>query len=339
MGELAKLTFFHRPVAPFRLDLSVWVLRRRQENAIDRWDGHTYRRVLVVEGHPLEIAAEQAGSVKAPRLRVTASGRVIPLDAQLRITASLESLLGTQLDLRPFYRFAAHDKKLRLLAETFRGAKPSRFATVFEALINGITCQQLSLSLGIQMLNRLGEAFGLSTSWNGLRQCAFPRAQDLAGLKVEDIRSLGLNRQKARAIIELSTAIVEGRLNLEGLEDQPDDEVVRLLCGLRGVGRWTAEYTLLRGLGRLHVFPGDDVGTRNLLQRWVRLRKPLDYQGVHRVLAPWYPYAGIIYFHLLMSRLLETGHLTQTHSPVAKQLKRPSRLIGEGLSQKCTGPQ
>ncbi len=312
MRSLEQVTFFLKPLSPFRLDLSVWILRRRQENEIDRWDGQTYRRVLVMEGHPLEIAVEQAGSVEAPCLQVTAAGRVTPSNVQTKIAAMLERLLGTQSDLRPFYRFATRDQKLRPLAEKFRGAKPSRFATVFEAFINGITCQQLNLSLGIQMLNRLANAFGLGISKNGADVCAFPRPRDMAGLKTEDIRTLGLNRQKARAMIELSTAIVEGRLNLEGLGDQSDDEVVEFLCGLRGVGRWTAEYVLLRGLGRLHVFPGDDVGTRNLLQRWLGLRKPLDYRGVHRVLAPWYPYAGLIYFHLLMNRLCERRILTRT---------------------------
>jgi DNA-3-methyladenine glycosylase II len=43
------------------------------------------------------------------------------------------------------------------------------------------------------------------------------------------------------------------------------------LRALRGAGRWTAEYVLLRGFGRLHAFPGDDVGARNNLQRWLGL--------------------------------------------------------------------
>lgn len=312
MSRLEKLTFVHSPVAPFRLDLSVWILRRRFENAIDRWDGQTYRRVFVVQNQPVEAALKQAGSVDTPRLCVALTGKKLPPDAEKLAARALGRLIGTRADLHPFYRLAAHDKKLNSLAKSFRGAKPSRFATVFEALVNGIACQQLSLSLGIQLLNRLSEAFGLGMSINGVRAYAFPRPQDLAHLKPEDFRKLGFNRQKGRAMVELSLAIVEGRLNLEGLEDQPDDEALRVLCGLRGVGRWTAEYVLLRGLGRLHVFPGDDVGTRNLLQRWLRLRKPLDYLGVRRVLTPWHRYAGLIYFHLLLSRLNERGYLAQT---------------------------
>jgi DNA-3-methyladenine glycosylase II len=59
----------------------------------------------------------------------------------------------------------------------------------------------------------------------------------------------------------------------------------------------------------LHIFPSDDVGARNGLQRWLRLRKSPDYHGVQRVLAKWRPYAGFIYFHLLLNGLDEAGNL------------------------------
>ena len=100
--------------------------------------------------------------------------------------------------------------------------------------------------------------------------------------------------------------------DLEGLADLPDDEAVNRLCELRGVGRWTAEYVLLRGLGRTHIFPGDDVGACNNLQRWLRLTKPLDYQAVRRILSRWDDYAGLVYFHLLLDRLGEAGYLGET---------------------------
>jgi DNA-3-methyladenine glycosylase II len=88
-----------------------------------------------------------------------------------------------------------------------------------------------------------------------------------------------------------------------------DDEAVKRLSELRGVGRWTAEYVLLRGLGRTHIFPGDDVGARNNLRRWLRLAKPLDFPGTARVLSRWDGYTGLVYFHLLLDRLAEAGHL------------------------------
>jgi DNA-3-methyladenine glycosylase II len=78
---------------------------------------------------------------------------------------------------------------------------------------------------------------------------------------------------------------------------------------LRGVGRWTAEYVLLRGCGRLHVFPGDDVGAQKRLARWLGRPRPLDYAGVGRAVSRWQPYAGLVYFHLLLAGLSDSGAL------------------------------
>jgi len=81
------------------------------------------------------------------------------------------------------------------------------------------------------------------------------------------------------------------------------------LMAFRGVGRWSAEYVMLRGLGRLHVFPGDDVGAQKSLARWLGRSAPLDYGGVRKAVAPWQPDAGLVYFHLLLDGLSNAGVL------------------------------
>ena len=106
--------------------------------------------------------------------------------------------------------------------------------------------------------------------------------------------------------MELSRAIADERLDLDALDDAI---IVQRLCQLRGVGRWTAEYVLLRGLGRLEVFPGDDVGARNNLRRWLGLPDSLDYASVHEAVAPWQSYAGLLDLHLLVDRLVAAGQV------------------------------
>lgn len=300
-------TFELRPLAPFRLDLTVWTLRRRPTNIVDRWDGTTYRRVLPLPSGPVEVAVRQRGDPEAARLQVAVTGQ--PLRAPLRaaVTAALERLLGLRIDLSAFYRFAARHPKLLPLALRFRGMKPPRFHSVFEGVINAMACQQMTLTLGIRLLSDLAGAFGGGIGLGETKVYAFPQPADLAGLSPPDLRRLGFSHQKGRAMIELARSITESGLDLERVADLPDDEAVKWLCDLRGVGRWTAEYVLLRGLGRTHVFPGDDVGARNNLQRWLHLDQPLDYQGVRRVLSNWGRFAGLIYFHLLLDRLEEAG--------------------------------
>ena len=64
-------SFVLEPVLPFRLDLTVWALRRRPDNIVDRWDGRTYRRVLPLPAGFVEVAVTQSGLPETPQLRVT----------------------------------------------------------------------------------------------------------------------------------------------------------------------------------------------------------------------------------------------------------------------------
>lgn len=305
-----SLEFQTDAVAPFRLDLTAWALRRRAHNVIDRWEGDTYRRALTVEGRAVEVVVEHVRPAPASRLRVTAMGATPGM--RPAIVAALDRMLGLRLPLAAFYRFARADPRLAPLVSAFRGLKPPRFPSMFEALLNGIVCQQLSLFVGIELLDRLTRRFGATVPEAGEDVHAFPEPRTLAGVRRDALMRLGLSGHKARAILGLARAVARGDLDLESLAELDDDAAVARLEELDGVGRWTAEYVLLRGLGRLHVFPGDDVGARNALRRWLGQRRTLDYAGVRRALGDWQAWGGLIYFHLLLKGLSEKGELALT---------------------------
>ncbi len=301
-------TFFVlEPVPPFRLDLTAWTLRRRPDNIIDRWDGQTYRRVLLKDGDPFEIAVTQSDHPGMPRLHVSVTGEVANSHVKAYAITAVERLLGIHVDLTEFYRFCDNDEVLRSLANQYGGSKPPRFPTHFETLVNAIACQQLTLTVGIRLLNRLTEACGpaLETA-EGLFH-AFPGPQQLANMDIEQLRKMGFSYRKAHYLTGLAWAVIEKQIDLDEIEKLDDKQAVKRLCTLKGVGRWTAEYFLLRGLGRTHIFPGDDVGARNHLQRWLRLSESMTYEEVQKALRHWEAYGGLIYFHLLLKSLAEKG--------------------------------
>jgi DNA-3-methyladenine glycosylase II len=297
------IKFHLSPLAPFRLDLTVWTLRRRAENLVDRWDGATYRRVLPVGGLPVEVSVRQVAPRDTPELQVSISGASARTGIKAAVAHVLERMFGMRVDLDEFYRFAASDAQLDALVDRFRGMRPPRFHTVFEALVNGFACQQLSLTLGMILLGRLSQQYGLAIGEANAVSHAFPRPEDLAALEPRALRRLGFSYQKSRAIIDAARAVCEEQFDLESLAGMPDNEARDRLEQLHGVGRWTAEYVLLRGLGRWHVFPSDDVGARNSLARWLNLKTPLDHERAERLLARWKGYGGLIYFHLLLDHL------------------------------------
>ena len=71
---MSQRSFSITPIPPFRLDLTAWALRRRPENAVDRWDGTTYRRVLMIDRQAVEVAVHQSGAPEEPQLEVEVTG-------------------------------------------------------------------------------------------------------------------------------------------------------------------------------------------------------------------------------------------------------------------------
>jgi DNA-3-methyladenine glycosylase II len=296
-------------IAPFRLDFTVWALRRRPRNEIDRWDGTTYRRIVRIGPRVTELAIRQSGSSAAPRVTVTATPPLLTAADRREARSLVNRLLGLQVDLAGWYRLAHRDRRLADLADRFRGVKPPRFPTVFEALVNAFACQQLSLVVGLELLNRLAAVCDVSRRTGARVGYAFPAPHDVAGVTAVRYRAIGLSRQKVGALLALARGIDRGELDVEGLARHDDLEAASRLRELHGVGRWTSEYVLLRGLGRLQVFPGDDVGAQRNLARWLGRSSPLDYDGVGKVLEQWRPYAGMLYFHLLLDGLSQAGSL------------------------------
>ncbi|HCT80638.1 MAG TPA: DNA-3-methyladenine glycosylase 2 family protein [Micromonosporaceae bacterium] len=292
----------------YRLDLTVWALRRRGTNAIDRWDAGQYSRILDLGDDPLRVLVKQDASKAEPTLNMTVQSRTgIGKQATAQARLLIQKMLGLKVDLTPFYDMAGSHEPINALATQFAGVRPPRFPSVFEGLVNAIACQQVTLDLGIVLLNRLAEKFGKGFAGDTTTQHAFPAAARLAEASEGAIKEVGFSYQKARSIKELATNVAEQRIDLDSLEHTTSKEATQRLLAIRGVGRWSAEYVLLRALGRLDTFPGDDVGAQNNLQRLFHLSDRPDYEHIRRLTSGWRPYQGVVYFHLLLDRLHAKG--------------------------------
>lgn len=295
-----------RPTAPYRLDLTVWTLRRRARNAIDRWDG-AYRRVLDVGGRLIPVRVSQPPGPHAPTLSVELlGGEAYNAGEIARARAQLGRLLGVGVDLAGFCDVAAADPRTRRLADRFRGVHPPRFPSLFETAANAIANQQISLEVGLTLLNRLTAEVGAPVPEHGI---AFPSAEAVLEADPDRLRGLGFSTRKVEYLRNVAYAVSTGALTEEELTGLSRKEATERLMRIRGIGRWSAEYILLRGLGRLDVFPGDDVGARNKLRRFLGLDHDPDYAEISARLEPWRPYAGLLYFHLLLDGLAERGIL------------------------------
>jgi DNA-3-methyladenine glycosylase II len=298
-GMEARVSLSHSrydlPVtAPYRLDLTVSVLRRLSTNLVDLLtENGQYVRALAVSGKPVIARVRQT---RRDALAVTLDGdeRV-----HARALALVRRTLGVDHDLAHFNQAVTAIPWLNSLATRMRGVRPPRYPTLWEACVNAIVFQQVSLHAASAIMHRLIVALQPSVHSGGVSLYQFPTAETV--LRTDDhlLRAAGLSSGKLATLRRVAELLAAGTLDESMLETLESHDAAALLRGIKGIGPWTAAVILLRGLGRLDVFPMNDTSVaRNLAL--VGGSGPLDVEGVLHALSPQ---QGMLYYHLLLARL------------------------------------
>jgi len=155
----------------------------------------------------------------------------------------------------------------------------------FRALAEAIVYQQLSLKAAGTIWRRF-EALGPVTP------------EDIAGLEVEAMRGTGVSGQKARYLLDLSDAVLSGRVDLGALDALDDEEVIEDVTRVKGIGRWTAEMFLIFSLGRLDVLALDDAGLLRSAGWLLGFGRPATREEFAEAGEAWRPYRSVASLYL-----------------------------------------
>ncbi len=208
------------------------------------------------------------------------------------------------LDLMPFYEAVKGDEVMSALTERLRGLRSPTTATVFEALIDSIIEQQISLKVAWSLQRRVIEAFGDILRIDDKAYYAFLSPEALSSATIEQLRSCGLSMRKAEYVRGSAQLVVNG-LDLERLKNYDDDNIIEELSKIRGVGIWTAELTMVRGMQRLAVIPADDLGLRRCISHYYcGDRKLITGAEARKIAERWKGWRGLAGFYLLTAERL-----------------------------------
>ncbi|MBA3433545.1 MAG: DNA-3-methyladenine glycosylase 2 family protein [Actinobacteria bacterium] len=223
---------------PYDFELSTARYRAFGPDKANLWhDGGLHR---VIGGREVRIVAAPGG--------VDAE----PLDEAAEPV--VRKLLGSELDLDPFYGFAEQEPVLGRLVAGLRGLRPPIAVEPFETLVTSITAQQVSLFAAFAVRNRLIERFGVRAR----EAYAFPTRERTALAHPDELAPLGFSRRKAEYVV----GIARSDLDLDGLAALSDEEVKAQLTALTGIGEWTADWFLARHLARPRAWPAGDLAVR-----------------------------------------------------------------------------
>jgi DNA-3-methyladenine glycosylase II len=188
---------------------------------------------------------------------------------------------------------------MRELEEAHRGLHIARWPSVFEALTISILSQQISTIVAMTLKRRLVEKFGERLTVNSETFFAFPSAERLADVSIEDLRALGLSNSKAVSIIELARCVREGELDEDVLKHEDNESLIARLTELRGIGRWTAEWALMLHFGRTDVFPAGDLALRGFVMKYYNSGRLMTEREIrelsHELWGEWASYAAVYF--------------------------------------------
>lgn len=287
-------------VTPYRLDLTASALRRLASNIVDviTPDGE-YARALGGAVGPSIVRVRQA---RPNALAVTIEAA---RDDAPRALATVERMLGTQRDLRPFVRAAGKIAWLAPLVRRMRGVKPPRYPTLWEACVNAVLFQQVSIGAASSVMRRFIDALAAPVESAGIPLHVFPALEQFDAARDPVLRGTGLSANKLATLRRISAAIASGELDEAALERMPSEEAGSVLRRIKGIGPWTAAVILLRGFGRLDVFPANDTS----VAANVALAAGAEAVDTSAVLDALGTRRGMLYFYLLLGRLEKRGEI------------------------------
>ncbi|GAA0450481.1 DNA-3-methyladenine glycosylase [Alkalibacillus silvisoli] len=170
---------------------------------------------------------------------------------------------------------------------------------LYDSLMKVIIHQQLNMKFAYTLTTRFVQKFGEQSdgAW------FYPNPETVAKLDYQDLRGLQFSQRKAEYIIDTSRLIANGELDLQSLSKKSNDQVMKELGKVRGVGPWTVQNWLLFALGREDLFPAADIGIQNALKKvWTREEKPKKDE-IEKAAQKWSPYRS--YAALTLWRSIE----------------------------------
>lgn len=276
---------------PYRLDLTVDALRRLAANVVDVAHDGVYRRAIRDAAGTNILQVEQA-STKSLLVRIAGPR------AQ-RHLATVQRMLGTQARLDDWYRRVRPYPWLAFLARELRGLRPPRYPTLWEALTHSIVFQQISIHAAASIMRRLIETAVEPLEHGGKAYYPFITPGELLACDDAKLRGAGLSANKIAHLRSAAVAVASEEVTESEIERLPSAQASERLCAIRGIGPWSAAVVLLRGFGRLDVFPMKDSG----VARSLRLLSGDPLVDAHALLEGLGPVRGMLYFHLLLGRM------------------------------------
>jgi len=232
--------------------------------------------------------------VDSPSLELELQGTTLNDSVVSEAQSQVAWLLGIDQDLAPFYRMAYKDPFLAKFARGLKGLHIPQTVSVWEALVFAILGQQVSAHMAHMLRTLFIQTYGFSLKESGITYHTFPSPKAILQAGEGGLRSIKLGKRKAQFIADIADTLVSGERDLERLRALPDEEIIRSLTCIPGVGPWTGQWVLIRGLCRPDAFPHGDLALRRSLGLLLKCGSSLQPEEALNYSYGWSPFRSYV---------------------------------------------
>lgn len=289
--------------------VDIWCYHLRdRESQSEQLENQTFSKGLWVEGKPVLIHLTIDSGVAHCRWEMLPSENLASPDkVGVTIHQQIIRLLGLNTDINGFRGLAKSNKHIDKLLTSKKNIYVPLAATPFEALIWAIIGQQINLTFAASLRQALIQLAGSQISGSNLKM--HPTPLEISQLTPHQLRGIRFSQTKSEYLITAAKAIVSGELNLHELEFGSAVIAEKKLCEIKGIGPWTARYTLMRGSGFADCVPVGDSGLHTALQQFYQLKSRPNTEEVERLMRPFIPFRTLATAYLWNS--LKKNHETE----------------------------
>jgi len=187
------------------------------------------------------------------------------------------------------------DPVLRAIIERVGPCRMEFGEPVFHSLAEAIVYQQLNGKAAVTIFNRFAALAGQPVTPEGILK-----------LTPENMRAVGLSKQKSSYLFDMAERAIRGELDFTRLPGLSDEEVIKHLTQVKGVGVWTAHMFLMFTLKRPNVLPTGDFGVQMAIKKHYGKRKLPKPLQMEKIAEPWEPYRSIACWYLWRSLDIKT---------------------------------
>ena len=293
------------PQPPYNFQLTLDILRRFAHPSLEVVHDDALWRVLHHGDGLALLQITHSGTIDHPILTVATPQSIDPAGSAtlLKTTAWM---LAVNHSTEDFYRYARQQNTLWPVIEPLVGLRWLRTETVFEALMNTIIEQQIAWTTAQKAQGWLVEWGGHSITYQDKTYYAYPTPSQIAAATIEQLKPLKITFKRMGVMIDIATQVTQGTLNLEQLRQQSIETAYQTLVAIKGIGHWTATWTLQRAHGRHNFVGHNDVALQAAVRHYFfQDDRKISADDVKTFYSRYGDYAGIAANHTLMRWVLD----------------------------------